>query len=228
MWRQKYSEQLPHKQYKTSYRRFLANKGTRMTSNLYADRHHNSHSGHLLTEAPIDTDGQESISEVKVCGPAKRCASGLLTLEQEACNTAYAAVDPEAFTFVTGAGWIPNEEAACSKAFFGFFCKKLRNCNLSGHMFFRWGENRFQVTEFERLVVEDDGTTTFSGIGTINDNGQHEFMVHINDKPDSIDILISGDYGYDTGGLVDLGNGRIKIRQWMGWSDILTTSETTK
>jgi hypothetical protein len=192
-----------------------------MESDVCATGDRNSHSGHVLAEGPIDIDGQEAISEVREYGTTERCAIGSLMLEREACNTAYAEVDPEAFTFVTGAGWIPNEEPACRKAFFGFFCKQSGNCDLSGHMCFRWGENRFQVTEFDRLVVEDDGTATFAGIGTINDSGRHEFMVHISDEPDRIDILISGEDGYDTGGLVDLGNGRIKIRQWMGWSDIL-------
>ena len=192
-----------------------------MESNVCATGHRNSHAGHVLTEGPIGIDGPEAISETREYSSTERCALGLLALGREACNPASAEVDPEAFTFVTGAGWIPNEEAVCRKAFFGFFCKQSGNCDLSGHMRFRWGENRFQVTEFDRLVVEDDGTATFTGIGMINDSGRHEFMVHISDEPDSIDVLISGEDGYDTGGLVDLGNGRIKIRQWMGWSDIL-------
>jgi hypothetical protein len=175
----------------------------------------------VLTEGPIGIDGQEAISEAREYDTTERCATGLFAPEQEACSTAYAKVDPEVFSFVTGAGWIPNEEVACSKAFFGFFCKQSGNCDPSGHMRFGWGESRFQATEFDRLVVEDDGTATFAGVGTINDAGEYEFMVHISKEPGSIDILISGEEGYDTDGLVDLGSGRIEIRQWTGWPDIL-------
>ncbi len=221
MWRRKCSEQSPHKRRGTRHRTTFANEGMSMESNVCATAQRNSHSGHVLTEGPIGIDEQEAISEVREYGTTERCAIGLLAPEREVCNTTYAEVDPEAFTFVTGAGWIPNKEAPCSKAFFGFFCKQSGNCDLSGHMRFRWGKNRFQVTEFDRLVVEDDGTATFTGIGTINDGGEYEFMVHISDKPDSIDILISGEDGYDTCGLVDLGSGQIKIRQWTGLPDII-------
>jgi hypothetical protein len=133
----------------------------------------------VLTEGPVGIDGQEAISEAREYDTTERCATGLFAPEQEACSTAYAKVDPEVFSFVTGAGWIPNEEVACSKAFFGFFCKQSGNCDPSGHMRFGWGESRFQATEFDRLVVEDDGTATFAGVGTINDAGEYEFMVHI-------------------------------------------------
>ncbi|MEJ2703779.1 MAG: hypothetical protein P8Z79_15190 [Sedimentisphaerales bacterium] len=192
-----------------------------MESDVCATSRRDSHSGHVLTEEPIGVDGQEAISEAREYGATERCTIGVLALEREACKTAYAKVDPDAFVFVTGAGWIPNGQAAYSKAFFGFFCKQSEDCDLSGHMRFRWGENRFQATKFDRLVVEDDGTATFTGVGTINDSGGYEFMVHISDEPDSIDILIPGEEGYDTGGLVDLGSGRIKIHQWAGWPDIL-------
>lgn len=182
--------------------------------------HRNGNSGQVLTEEPVDTEAQEAIFKAREYDSTERCANGPFILKQKACSGAYMEVDSGTFSFVTGAGWIPNEEIVYSKAFFGFFCKKSGNSNPSGHMRFRWGENLFQVTEFDRLVVDDD-TATFAGVGTINDIGEHDFMVHIRDKPNCIDILITGEDGYDTGGPVDLGSGRIKIRQWTEWLDIL-------
>jgi len=133
----------------------------------------------------------------------------------EATSTAYAAVyDPDAFSFVTGAGWIADEGSTCGKAFLGFFVRQWGNTPY-GWMRFRWGSNRFRATEFDYLVVsEDKSSAWFAGVGTINGAGEHYFMVEIYDQPDSIWITIFDEY--DTGSLVDLVRGQIRIRQWGG------------
>ena len=191
-----------------------------MESNVCATDHRNSNSDQVLTDGPIGTKGQETHLKAREYASTERFAIGSFVPERDACNVPYTEVDSGTFSFVTGAGWIPNEEVVYTKAFFGFFCKQSGNCNPSGHMRFRWGENLFQVMEFDRLLVDDD-SATFSGVGTINNAGEHDFMVQISDELNSIDILITGEDGYDTGGLIDLSSGRIKIHQWKEWPDVL-------
>jgi len=134
----------------------------------------------------------------------------------EATATAYAAVyDPDAYSFVTGSGWIPDEGSRCGKAFFGVFCRQWGGGDPGGRMRFRWGENnRFHATEFDYLVVSEDRTTAwFAGVGTLNGEGGQYFMAEVNRDLDAIDLWILSEPGYDTGDLVDLGRGRIRIRQ---------------
>jgi plastocyanin len=126
-------------------------------------------------------------------------------------STAYAAVyDPDAYSFVSGAGWYDEPLAPRGKAFFGLFVRQWGECGPYGRLRVRWGENRFRATSIDWLVVEADGSAWFAGYGTINDSVDHYFMVELGD--DSIWITIFDEY--DTGGLVDLIRGRIRIRTY--------------
>ena len=49
-------------------------------------------------------------------------------------------------------------------------------------------------------------------VGTINGAGEYYFMAEISDGPDGIWLTIFDEY--DSGGIVDLVRGRIRIRQW--------------
>ena len=98
-----------------------------------------------------------------------------------------------------------------SVAFFGLFVRQWGECGPYGRLRVRWGENRFRASSVDWLVVEEDGSEAwFAGYGTINGSGNHYFMVELGD--DSIWITVFDEY--DTGGLVDLIRGRIRIRTY--------------
>jgi len=128
----------------------------------------------------------------------------------EASATAYAAVyDPDAFSFVSGAGWYDEELAPRGKAFLGFFVRQWGAWGPCGWMRLRWGCNRFRATSIDWLVVDEScAEAWFGGYGTINGAGPYEFMVEVGD--DAVDIAIFDEYNTD--GMVDLVRGRTRIR----------------
>jgi len=130
-----------------------------------------------------------------------------------ASRTAYAAVyDPRTCNLVTGAGWFPEEQSPCGQALFGFIVRQWGRYP-AGLMYFRWGNNQFQATELDWLVISDDENSAwFFGVGNINGKGEYYFMVEICEDPGSIWITIWDEY--DNGGLTELTGGRIRIRQW--------------
>ena len=82
-------------------------------------------------------------------------------------------------------------------------------------MYFRWGNNQFQATEVDWLVISDDENSAwFFGVGSINGMGEYYFMVEISENPGSIWVTIWDEY--DNGGLTELTGGRIRICQWGG------------
>ncbi len=132
--------------------------------------------------------------------------------DQSGSNTAFAAVYEPTRGVAVGAGWVPEEEAPYGKAFFGFVCRSVWWSDSPwGRMRVRVGDIRFRSTQYDWLITDEEaGMAWFAGSGTINGEGDYYFMVETN--ADSIWISIFDEY--DTGGLVDLGDGWIKIREW--------------
>ncbi len=134
-------------------------------------------------------------------------------------DTAYAPVyDPDAWSWVTGAGWYPEEGVPCGKAFFGFVCRQSAGHAPLGEMRLRWGQNRFESTGYEWLVVStDENTAWFGGTGTINGQGDYDFLVEVADAENEIWITIDDEDGneyYDNDGPLSIDGGLIRIRCW--------------
>lgn len=175
-------------------------------------------------EGGTPESGVVNEAEMSVTGSHTYLAPGVYTVTVtvtdqnggEASSTAYAAVyDPESCNRVTGAGWFPDEQSTCGKAFFGFVVRQRAGSDPVGRLRFRWDGNRFRATEFDWLVISDDENSAwFFGVGTINGMGEYYFMVEICDDSDSIWITIWDEY--DTGDLTEISRGRIRIRQWGG------------
>ncbi len=132
--------------------------------------------------------------------------------DQSGSSTAYAAVYEPTNGFAAGAGWIPEEAAPKGKAFFGLVCRSVWWSDAPcGGMRLRVGDMKFRSTQYDWLVTDEASDLSwFAGTGTINGEGSYDFMVET--EGDSIWITIFDQY--DTGGLVELGRGRIRIRQW--------------
>ncbi len=125
-----------------------------------------------------------------------------------ASSTAFAPVYDATAGFVTGGGWITTTE----KSNFGFVCKYLNGATTpSGQLQFKDGGMNFQCTAYDWLVVEDDGTAQFAGVGSINGEGSYFFIADITDEQDRFQIQVY-DTGYDSN-LLPLGGGQIKIHQ---------------
>lgn len=137
--------------------------------------------------------------------------------------------DPAA-GFITGGGWFVSPPGALTagpeatgKANFGFSAKyKKRNQELKGQLQFRFrpGDFRFHTTSLEWLVVADDGTAVLKALGRVNGEGPYEAQIWIEDDPDRIRVKIwttdsagTETVVYDTGELLDLGGGQLKIHR---------------
>jgi hypothetical protein len=129
-------------------------------------------------------------------------------------DTAYAPVyDPDAWSWVTGAGWYPEEGVPCGKALFGFVCRQRAGRAPQGEMLLRWGQNRFESTSVDWLVVwADENVAWFAGTGTINGQGDYDFLVEVRDAENEIWVTI--DDQYDNHGPLSIDGGWIGIWSW--------------
>jgi hypothetical protein len=191
---------------------------------MFTDADSGTHTATIVwEEGGTPESGVVNEAEMTVTGSHTYTETGVYTVtvtvtDQNggtASRTAYAAVyDPDTCNLVTGAGWFPEEQSPCGQALFGFIVRQW-GYYPAGLMYFRWGDNQFQATEVDWLVISDDENSAwFFGVGTINGTGEYYFMVEICENPDSIWITIWDEY--DNGGLIGLTGGRIRIRQWGG------------
>ena len=137
--------------------------------------------------------------------------------------------DPSA-GFVTGGGWIDSPEGAykpepslTGKANFGFVSKYKKGANVpTGQTEFQFktaGLN-FHSSSYEWLVVTGSDFARYKGAGTINGEGDYNFMLWAGDsKPDTFRIKIweENEEGvetviYDNGFNQPIGNGSIVVR----------------
>jgi hypothetical protein len=93
--------------------------------------------------------------------------------------------------FVTGGGWIDSPVGASvlypeavGKASFGFVSRYQRGANIpTGNTQFQFkaGNLNFHSTEYQWLVVTGNNVAQFKGSGTINGEGNYEFMIYAQD-----------------------------------------------
>jgi hypothetical protein len=180
-----------------------------------------SHS--TIPDVPVVYDEEKQAWIGTVAGSHTYASTGVNTVKitvtddssgAKGSDTAYAPVyDPDAWSLVTGAGWYPEEGGPCGKAFFGFICRQRAGHPPLGEMRLRWGQNRFEATSYEWLVVStDESTAWFGGTGTINGQGSYDFLVEVADAENKIWITI-GDQ-YDNNGPLSIDGGRIRIWSW--------------
>ena len=191
---------------------------------MFTDADGGTHTAAIVwEEGGTPESGVVDETEMTVTGSHTYTATGVYTVtvtvtDQNggtASRTAYAAVyDPHTCNLVTGAGWFPEEQSPCGQALFGFIVRQWGSYP-AGLMYFRWGNNQFQATEVDWLVISDDENSAwFFGVGSINGMGEYYFMVEISENPGSIWVTIWDEY--DNGGLTELTGGRIRICQWGG------------
>jgi hypothetical protein len=131
--------------------------------------------------------------------------------------------------FVTGGGWIDSpagaytpDPTAAGKATFGFVAKYKKGATVpdgNTEFQFKAGDLNFKSTSYDWLVVAGS-KAQFKGTGTINGDGDYEFLITAGDgRPDTFRIKIWTVVGgveqvlYDNGSQQALGGGSIMVHK---------------